>query len=77
MAGKDVLKREVKRMRDWADQHDGQFPPFPVSVLGHRFTVELQVYYLIATPKDDSPTNPENLNPAQVRQQCPCQNCTV
>ena len=53
MAKKDIFKREVKRMCDWADQHDGQFPPLPVSVLGRRFIVELRGYYLIASPEDD------------------------
>ena len=50
---KDVFKREIKRMRDWADQHGGKFPPLPVNVLGRRYSVELKGYNLIATPDDD------------------------
>ena len=53
MAKKDVFKQEIKRMRDWADQHKGLFPPLPISILGRRFSVELIGYNLIATPEDD------------------------
>jgi len=53
MTKKDIFKQEAKRMRDWSDQHDGQFPPLSVGVLGRRFTVELKGYFLIASPKDD------------------------
>ena len=53
MAKKDIFKREVKGMRDWTDQHDGQFPPLLVSVLGCRLNIELRGYYLIASPEDD------------------------
>jgi len=32
-AKKDIFKREVKRMRYWTEQQDGQFPPVPIIVL--------------------------------------------
>jgi hypothetical protein len=53
MAKKDIFKRELKRMRDWADEHGGKFPPMTIGILGFKFTVELIGYNLIATPEND------------------------
>ena len=50
MASRDVFKREVVRMRDWANQHDGQFPPLLVSIIGRNNPYWI-LYFFLVTPK--------------------------